>query len=60
MIERKLNIINNLDDSIFLFGARQTGKSTFLRAQFPDSIYINLFGRIFSPLFVIVPVMTVL
>ncbi len=42
MIERKLNIINNLDDSIFLFGARQTGKSTFLRTRFPDSIYIDL------------------
>ncbi len=30
------------EDSIFLFGARQTGKSTFLRHKYPDSIYIDL------------------
>ena len=29
MIERICNIDNELEDSIFLFGARQTGKSTF-------------------------------
>lgn len=42
MIERICQIENNLEDSIFLFGARQTGKSTFLRQRFPDSIYIDL------------------
>lgn len=42
MIERICHIDNNLEDSIFLFGARQTGKSTFLRQNFPDSIYIDL------------------
>ncbi len=42
MIERICNIDSTLDDSIFLFGARQTGKSTFLRQKFPDSIYIDL------------------
>lgn len=42
MIERKLNIPSALEDSIFLFGARQTGKSTFLRTRFPNSIYIDL------------------
>ena len=42
MLERKLQIINELDGSIFLFGARQTGKSTLLRQQFPKSIYIDL------------------
>ena len=42
MIERKLKIDNELEDSIFLFGARQTGKSTFLREKFPDSIHIDL------------------
>ena len=42
MIERIYHIDNELDDSIFLFGARQTGKSTFLRQKFPDSIYIDL------------------
>ena len=42
MIERICPIDNELEDSIFLFGARQTGKSTFLRQKFPDSIYIDL------------------
>lgn len=42
MIERICHIPNDLEDSIFLFGARQTGKSTFLRQKFPDSIYIDL------------------
>ncbi len=42
MIERILQISKELDGSIFLFGARQTGKSTILRQQFPKSIYIDL------------------
>lgn len=42
MIERILHINNELDGSIFLFGARQTGKSTILRQQFPNAIYIDL------------------
>lgn len=42
MLERILQINKELDDSIFLFGARQTGKSTILRRQFPDAIYIDL------------------
>lgn len=42
MIERICHIDSKLDDSIFLFGARQTGKSSFLRQKFPDSIYIDL------------------
>ena len=42
MIERICHIDKELEDSIFLFGARQTGKSTFLRQKFPDSIYIDL------------------
>lgn len=42
MIERICHIDNNLEDSVFLFGARQTGKSTFLRQKFPNSIYIDL------------------
>ena len=42
MIERILQIKKELDSSIFLFGARQTGKSTVLRQQFPNSIYIDL------------------
>lgn len=42
MLNRFLNIKNEIDSSIFLFGARQTGKSTILRQQFPDSIYVDL------------------
>lgn len=42
MLERILKIKNELEGSIFLFGARQTGKSTALRQQLPDAIYIDL------------------
>lgn len=42
MIDRIYKLNNELDSSIFLFGARQTGKSTILRQQFPESIYIDL------------------
>lgn len=42
MIARICPIGNELEDSIFLFGARQTGKSTFLRQRFPESTYIDL------------------
>lgn len=42
MINRICLLNNELDDSIFLFGARQTGKSTALRQQFPNDIYIDL------------------
>jgi predicted AAA+ superfamily ATPase len=38
ILERNLQINKELDGSIFLFGARQTGKSTVLRQQFPNSI----------------------
>lgn len=42
MLPRILNLSNEIDNSIFLFGARQTGKSTILRQQFPNAIYIDL------------------
>lgn len=42
MKERIYKFPSKLEDSIFLFGARQTGKSTILRQQFPDAIYIDL------------------
>lgn len=42
MIDRIYRLYSELDSSIFLFGARQTGKSTILRQQFPGSIYIDL------------------
>lgn len=42
MISRIIQLNKELDGSIFLFGARQTGKSTILRQQFPNSIFIDL------------------
>ena len=42
MLQRILDLNNEIDSSIFLFGGRQTGKSTILRQQFPQSIYIDL------------------
>lgn len=42
MIERILNINNELSTSVFLFGARQTGKSTFLRSQLRGTLYYDL------------------
>ena len=42
MLERILKISNELDSSIFLFGGRQTGKTTILHQQLPDAIFIDL------------------
>ena len=42
MFNRILQICKELEGSVFLFGARQTGKSTVLRQQFPDTFYIDL------------------
>lgn len=42
MITRKYLINKKEGISIFLFGARQTGKTTLLHQQFPDAIYIDL------------------
>lgn len=42
MLNRICQLNKELDTSIFLFGARQTGKSTILRQQFPDCIYFDL------------------
>ena len=42
MLERILKINNELDSSIFLFGGRQTGKTTALHQQFPDATFIDL------------------
>ncbi|MBR6489818.1 MAG: ATP-binding protein [Muribaculaceae bacterium] len=40
-LKRILNF-NNLNDSVFLFGARQTGKTTLLLERFPDVPYYDL------------------
>lgn len=42
MLQRIYQINKELDSSIFLFGARQTGKTTILRQQFPEAIFIDL------------------
>ena len=42
MIHRYCQLNSELDSSVFLFGARQTGKSTFLEEQFHDATYFDL------------------
>lgn len=42
MYERIFQIDKELEDNIFLFGARQTGKSTILRNKLPGNIFIDL------------------
>ena len=42
MIDRILELNELQDDSLFLWGARQTGKSTFLRQKYPDARYYDL------------------
>ncbi len=41
-IKRKCKLNNDLKESAFLFGARQTGKSTFLRENFSNAFYLDL------------------
>ena len=40
--DRVLHLEDELDISLFLFGARKTGKSTLLCNTFPEAIYIDL------------------
>ncbi len=43
MIERKYQLAKEIEDgSIFLFGARQTGKSTILEQQFKNAVFFDL------------------
>ncbi|MGN1173805.1 MAG: ATP-binding protein, partial [Muribaculaceae bacterium] len=42
MYKRKLNIIDDYGDSVFLWGARQTGKTTWLLETFPEIRYYDL------------------
>ena len=42
MIDRILELNELKDDSLFLWGARQTGKSTFLKQKYPDARYYDL------------------
>jgi len=42
MYKRVFDIESKLDEGMFLFGARQTGKSTLLKERFKGSIYYDL------------------
>ncbi|MBR6606172.1 MAG: ATP-binding protein [Prevotella sp.] len=42
MYSRYLQLNKETESSIVLFGARQTGKSTILRKEFPKSVFIDL------------------
>jgi predicted AAA+ superfamily ATPase len=42
MIKRKLNLPPQGKETFFLWGPRQTGKSTLLKAAYPDAVWIDL------------------
>lgn len=42
MLERILKLREIEDDSLFLWGSRQTGKSTLLKALFPNACLYDL------------------
>jgi predicted AAA+ superfamily ATPase len=42
MIERKLQLPPPGTETFFLWGARQTGKSTLLRTAYPDALWVDL------------------
>lgn len=42
MLNRIFQLSSEIDSSIFLFGGRQTGKTTILHQQFPDAIFFDL------------------
>ena len=42
MYKRIIDIERKLDEGMFLFGARQTGKSTLLKERFSGAIYYDL------------------
>jgi predicted AAA+ superfamily ATPase len=45
MFIREQTLNNAEEESLFLWGARQTGKSTLLKLMFPGSLYIDLLKR---------------
>jgi len=42
MINRILNLENEYNDSTFVWGARQVGKTTLIRKTYPDAVYYDL------------------
>ena len=48
MYQRIFDIENQLDEAMFLFGARQVGKSTLLQERFKDAVYYDLLIRVYA------------
>ncbi len=42
MIKRSLNLNNEQNDSTFVWGARQVGKTTLIRDTYPNAVYYDL------------------
>ena len=42
MIERRVHLPEPGTETFFLWGPRQTGKSTLLRARYPDAVWVDL------------------
>lgn len=42
MFERKQLLLDSENESLFLWGARQTGKSTLLKKLYPDALWFDL------------------
>jgi predicted AAA+ superfamily ATPase len=42
MLQRKQTLPDSETESLFLWGARQTGKSTLLKAMFPEALWFDL------------------
>ena len=42
MIKRILNLDNAHNDSVFVWGARQVGKTTLIKEAYPDAVYYDL------------------
>ena len=52
MFTRKLLLEDIENESVFLFGARQTGKSTLVKEKFPEAKYYDLLkSDVFERLF---------
>ena len=45
MLKRRLKLDLPKNQSLFLWGARKTGKSTYLKDNFPNSLYIDLLNH---------------
>ena len=51
MYKRLFDVESKLDEAIFLFGARQTGKSTLLKKRFKGKIYYDLLDPVLRKFF---------